>query len=511
MKINQDTFLLKKRAAKGFAWSFSTRLACEAFQFGAGIALARMLAPAEFGLVGMVAAFTGVAMVFRNFGIGPALVRHPEMDEELFSSAFWFNVLCSLSLASALFLAAPAIATFYGEPAVLPLCQLGALNFAIGALAMCYSAMLRRNLDYRTIGSVEMTGRLVFAAVAISLAWRSWGAFALVWGAIAENATIFLLTAYFARQPLRLCFSWHRVRPLVQFGGWVMGSQFAKHAQENVTYLLVGRFAGKGPLGLFKKAMATSTMPVRHLVWSVTDVLLPSMSRLQPGSPEIRELQIRSLRVVALLTFPACVGLAVVAEPFIVGVYGEKWQETVMFLQVFCAVTLLFCIQHQLQSALIAVGRADRLTKALGFGAVAQWLGLALGYLWAGVHGMLCGILVARTIELFLVARCNLQETATPVAVFAHILMPPAVFSLAMGLGVWAARVFILTSVPLLAELAVASLVGIFLYALSLLIFRPAAVRDTATVLQNNLTNIPLGKQALVARMLAYLSSSDGQ
>jgi len=499
-----DLTELKERAARGFAWSFAWRLLCEMLQFGTGVVLARLLMPGDFGLLAMVAAFAGVGMAFRSLGIATALLRPSELDDELFSSAFWLNLLCGTSLAICLFFSASPISRFYGEPMVRPLCRLAALNFAISSVGICHAAVHTRRLDYRTLGSIQAAGRVLFACVSIPLALRSWGAFSLVWGAIAENLLVLLLTAYLARQPVSFRLSWRRVLPLVQFGGWVVGGQLVKRVQDNVTLAIVGRFAGKSPLAMFKKAFTTSTMPVRHLVWSVTDVLLPSMAKLAPGSAGIQEMQIRSLRIVALLTFPACVGMAVVANPFIVGIYGEKWAEAVAFLRIFCGVTMLFCIQHQLQSALIAVGRANRLFWVLGFAAACQWLGVALGYRLAGVQGLLAGVVVAKCAEFFLVSRLCLRETRTTVAAFLGALAPPFALAVVMGAGVFASRRAWLGDMALLLDLAVSSSAGICLYVLLLLTFRPAAVRDAASVFRRRIEGHWLAQNAVLRRTLDY-------
>ena len=171
----------------------------------------------------------------------------------------------------------------------------------------------------------------------------------------------------------------------------------------------------------------------------------------------------------------------------IVGIYGEKWRETVVFLQISCAVTVLYCIQHQLQSALIAVGRANRLAKALSFGAVAQWLGIVAGYRAAGVQGLLYGILLTRSLEFLLVTWQCLQETKSTVREFTQAVLPPAVLSMAMGLAVWAIRRTCLGRMPLLLDLTVASGAGALVYTLSVLCFRPEAVRDMAGFVHSRL------------------------
>ena len=496
---------IKKRAAKGFAWSFASRLVCEILQFGSGVVLARLLVPAEFGLFGMVAAFTGMAMVFRDFGIGSALVRHHEMDEEIFSSAFWFSAFCGVLLACLLLLMAPAISNFYSEPMVFSLCQLGALNFVIASLGTCYRAILSRRMDYLTQGIIQAVGTISFSISAVLLALMSWGAYALAWGTIIQNSMEFVLLILFVRQRLVFRAHWSRLRPLVHFGGWVMGSQFAKHTQENVTYLLVGRLFGKGELGVFKKAVASSTMPVRHLVWSVTDVLFPSMAKMEPKSPAMKAFQIRIMQIVGLVTFPACIGLATVAGPFVVGIYGEKWIETVRYLKFFCLISMLFCIQHQMQASLLGVGYAYQLTKALVAGSVGQWVGVVLGYHWGGVDGLLIGISVARVGELIWVIALCVRGTGLRLGSLLRALAPPLSLSLTMGASVLAIRHWFLGTVSPLSELAIASGFGACLYVLLVLIFRLVAVRDMASVIRQRVGEDRLLRWPLLGAFFHYL------
>jgi PST family polysaccharide transporter len=496
-----------KKVTTGLFWCFSWRVVGEGIQFFGGVYLARLLLPADFGLVAMVTAVTGCLMPLRNYSVQAALFVEGSFDDEIFGTAFWFCLINCAIIGLALFLSAPLFARFYAEPAVAGICRLAALTFVLSSVALCHRSLLTRRLDFRRHGLIEALGRTSSIGCSIILALRGYGAWALAWGLLVEavvgTATTFVLA------PRRVF--WHfcvpRLKGLLRFGLPMTGGAAATQWTPNVSAAMIGGIAGPSSLGYFRKAVGSSTLAIRHLVWSVTDVLFPCMAGKDPDSPDVRQGTLKIARTMTLLTWPACVGLIVVADLFIVGVYGPKWAEAVGMLQVLSVVAMLYAVQHQLITMLWALGRTPQAMGINVVTAVVTWLGVWLGLRMGGAFGATVGFTGVACFQFVVLSGYLLHISAgSPWAYFAAFL-PSASMSALMGAGVVAFRHWVLPAgLPLLVQLFVCSAVGAVLYVSLVLLWRPAAVADFVQGIRSHIGAERVASYRWLGRMLDFLS-----
>ena len=409
---------LKHETVSGVAWTALSRIVRQLLQFLTVVVLARLLTPEDFGLVAMIVVFTGFATLFVDAGFGAALVQRRELEERHLSSVFWLNLTVGLALAAAMALAAPLVASFYGEPRLKGLTVALSSSFALGAFSVVQLALARRAMDFRRIAWIEILSALVAAAVAVFCALRGYGAWALVAqtlvGAALLSLTLWLASAW---KP-RALFQLSAVRELLGFSGNLLGFNAFNYWVRNADNLLIGRFVGSSALGIYGRAYGVMLLPLQQVTFVMGQVLFPALARIQEDVGRVKDVYLRANRVVALAVFPMVFGLAVVAEPFVQVVFGPAWLEVAPVLRILCLVALVQPLRATTSWIYQSRGRTD------------------LQFLWGVVSGVV-------TVGAFLIGvRWGVLGCAAAYAIRTYALLVPGVLVpgrlIDLSFGAWA-------------------------------------------------------------------------
>ena len=209
---------LARKSIAGMAWTASGRVAVRGVQFIVGIFLARLLTPADFGLVGMLGVFIGVSEMFVDCGFPLAFVRKVDRTDADAATVFWFSVAMAILCYAALFAAAPAIALFFEEPRLTAITRVVTTGILFGALASVPRALLSIRLKFRTLSAISMLAVAVSGSLGIYLAFRGFGVWSLVWQGVLGGTVGLALTALAARWRPRFIFFSASFREFFAFG-----------------------------------------------------------------------------------------------------------------------------------------------------------------------------------------------------------------------------------------------------------------------------------------------------
>ena len=384
-----DTILsmLKRRAFVATLWSGGDIVLRQGLQFSVTIMLARLLSPADFGIVAMLALFTGVASVLMDGGFSAALIQRQGVDHADESTVFWCNLGIAILLALVLFLAAPAIAYFYRTPVLVPLTRLMALVVVLGALGAIHSTLLTKQLDFRTQAKAGVVAALVSGIVAIAMAWRGYGVWALAVQAVAMAAVMTAMLWWLHAWRPAWKFSRASVRNLFGFGGYHLGSSLLEVLYARFYTLLVGRLFGARDLGLYNNAETTRQMPAGFFGSLLARVALPMFSSAAHDTAVLRRGVQLSIRGIMLVSTPVMLGIAALAEPLVLLLFGRQWLPAVSILRVLCLAGVLYPLHAINLQALMAQGHS-RLMFRLELAKKAIGIVLILAGAWFGVMGI---------------------------------------------------------------------------------------------------------------------------
>ena len=393
---------------RGVAWKGASQIFLQISRILVMVVLARLLSPHDFGLAAMVLVFGTLALIFSDLALGAALVQRRELSEQERSTVFWLSVGAGGFFTVAGVAASGWIAAFYGEPEVEPLFAVLALTFVVTALGTTQKALLTRELDFRALELRLILSTMLGAAVAIVLAARGFGAWALVVQqvVIAVTSTVLLWVASPWRP--RATFSMAAVRRLGGFSANVFGTRLLFYTSKNADNILIGRFLGAASLGAYSIAYNLMLAPIERIAGPIQDVLFPALSRMQDDVRAMAELWLRANRMIAAFSVPALLGFALVAPEFVAVVLGTKWNAAVPVIQILACVGVLQSVQRLNSSVLQARDETGLLFRFSVVAACANVLAFAVGLRWGIVGVAACyavSNVVLQPLYMYLTAR----------------------------------------------------------------------------------------------------------
>lgn len=352
---------LKGRSVRGGVLTLTSQGVQFVLQSVSTIALARLLRPADFGLVAMVTAITGLGQAFADLGLSEATIQHPEISHEQVSTLFWINVSVGLALTAITAALAPVLAWFYREPRLQAITMVVSLTFVLGGLRVQHDALLRRQMRFSTLAVRDISAYVIAVASAIVMALKGAEYWAIVALPLIMSLVIMVLSWATARWMPGLPHRDAKVKSLIAFGGSVAGSYLVGNIYRSADSVLVGWYWGAGPLGLYSRAYNLLMLPIRQLGAPARSVTVPAFSRVQTEPERLARYYLRTANIITWITAPLFGFLFVAAAPVIVLVLGSRWVEAAPVFQI---LTIFALGQLLLESTIwlfVSRGKSKRL------------------------------------------------------------------------------------------------------------------------------------------------------
>jgi len=351
---------LKERTVRGVVARLCAQAANFLLRFGSLVILARLLGPKDFGLVGMVTAFTGVLNLFRDFGLSAAAVQRRTVTNEQMSTLFWVNILVGALLAIVSAALAPAVAAFYHEPRLIPVTAVLAAGFLFNAAGVQQSVLLQRQMRFTALAVVNTVSLIVATAIGIGGADAGYGYWALVAMTVAAPliGTIgyWVATAWVPGMP-------HRgvgIRSMMRFGGALTFNGLIVYVANNFEKVLLGRFWGVDAIGIYGRAYQLINIPTENLNSAVGEVAFSALSRLQDDPGRLKSYFLNCYSAVLILTLPITVAFALFADDIVLVLLGPKWKGTGALLRLLAPTILVFAVANPFGWLLTALGLVRR-------------------------------------------------------------------------------------------------------------------------------------------------------
>ncbi len=378
---------LKKKAVRGAGWLGVGQLASQIMSMTITVLLARLLSPQAFGLVGMVAVFTAFLELFQELGLSSAIIQKKDPTEEQLSTVFYINLACGAALSLITVAASPLIARFYNEPELKRIASLMGLTFFIYSFAHVQGALVRKDLDFGKFVLTRIASRLVGSGLAIYLALKGYGVYALVWQNLCTaalfSATLWAIVGWRPRARPRL----KSAGKMIGFGANITGSAFLDYLNKNADYLLVGRFIGAGALGVYTIAYQIMLLPIRRVSSQLSQVAFPTFSAVQDDLPRLRRGYLQMIHLIGLACMPAMIGLLIVAPEAVSVVLGTKWTDVAPVLRILAVPGIIASFSGTVSPLFRSQGRPD---IHLRFGLIStplRLISLSLGLWWGARQG----------------------------------------------------------------------------------------------------------------------------
>lgn len=350
---------MKQKVAKGVFWKLLENGGAQGIQFVIAILLARMLTPAEYGVVGIIMIFITIANVFVQSGFGTALVQKKQADEMDFSSVCYFEIVLAAGMYGILYLAAPVIASYYEIEELRAIVRVLAVVLFPGAVISVQTAYVSRKMEFRGLFLSTLAASVISGAVSIWMAYKGYGVWAMVgqqvmyYGAL--MMALFLTVSW---KPARM-YSMERVREMFGFGWKLLCASLLDTIFNNLYGLLIGKIYNEELLGSYNRGEQFPKLIATDLGMAIQAVLLPAFSSRQEDVVRVRQMVRQAIRLSSFVTLPMLLGMFAVADTMVEVLLGEKWLICVPFLRIMCISYCFWPIHITNLQAINAMGRSD--------------------------------------------------------------------------------------------------------------------------------------------------------
>lgn len=354
---------IREKVIRGGLAKVVAQAASFTLRIGSLMALARLLDPKDFGLVGMVAAFTGVLNLFRDFGLSSATVQRVNVTDEQISTLFWINVLVGVLLGFLLMAMAPVVVVFYHEPRLLWVTIILATAFIFNGAGVQHTALLERQMRFTALAAIDIIALVVSTFIGIGLARTGFGFWALVAASVSvplvTTLCLWRTTGWIPRRP-RLQVG---LRSMMRFGGGFTLGNLLVYIAYNLEKVLLGRFWGADAVGIYGRAYQLVNLPTDNLNSAVWGVAFSGLSRVRTDATRFKSYFLKGYSLVLAMTIPITIGAALFAHDLILLVLGPKWKEVVDIFRLLTPTILIFALINPLAWLVFSLGMIGRNLK----------------------------------------------------------------------------------------------------------------------------------------------------
>ena len=450
----------------GTKWLMFGRVNQQALQFIFGVALARILVPEDFGMLVTIQIFTGFASYFAGGGMGQALIRTKELKPHYYDVVFSLQFFICIVIYGVFFFLAPLIAHFFQNELYTDLVRISALTFLLRPLVNIPKAFLQREMRFKAIAISGIITFISSGIASIYMALNGFGPLGLVLGGIAGSLTNIIILKYVTRMNFHFNFDMIAAKQLAGYGIKISITEIIPYILSQVSNVIISRALGPAALGLYNKSDSLRKLPSEIIAGSAYQTVFRALSKIQDNLDQSRYIYLRTITLLTTYTLPLYVGLFLLAEPFIIGIYGEKWAGAIIPLKILVIAGIFRCLNNP-SGAVIAA--QDKLTYEIKIQLEASIL-LVGGCLFAlqwGINGIAWAIVISSfyiTLRMIsLASRCiggNLFSVL-------KALVPAILLSILMLTGMYAVDIFVLyeikTTMPLV-YLVVSATIGMIIY-----------------------------------------------
>lgn len=350
-------------SVRGGATTTAAQAIAFAIQMTSTVVLARLLTPADFGLIAMVTAVTGFAGMFKDLGLSMATVQRAEITHEQISNLFWVNVGVSLLIALITVAFAPLIAWFYGDSRLTAIAAALSVALIFGGLGVQHLALLQRQMRFTALAAIQTISALVGVAAGIGAALLGAGYWSLVIMQIAGPFAKMIGAWLACRWRPGWLVRRSGVRGMLAFGVNITGFNALNYFARNLDDILIGWRWGAETLGFYSKAYSLMMLPLSQINSPVSSVAIPALSRLQDDPERYRQYYLRAISVVAFVTMPGMAFLVVMSRQVILAVLGPQWTEAARIFMILALAGLVQPLGNTTGWLYVSQGRTNDMFK----------------------------------------------------------------------------------------------------------------------------------------------------
>lgn len=460
----------KHKVRKGFLWLGTGTFFGQLIAWCSTIIVIRLLEPSDYGLMAMSVTFITLLTLLSEFGFGAAIIQTKTITNIQLKQLFGLIILFSVVGWLISYVAAPYISLFYNEQKLTLLVRVIGINFFLIALFVVPQSLLIRDMNFKSKAKVDLSAQVGGSVVTLLMAYNDMGVWSLIGGIIGIHTVKAIGYNIVVSKFFLPSFKFTESIKLAKFGSLLTGDRLLFYIFTQSDKIIVGKVLGDVFLGFYNVALNLASIPAEKIIPIVTQVTFASYSRIQDDLQRINRGILRSVRVMAIVSFPIFYGMAGVAPEAIPLLIGDKWLESIVLFQLVCLTLPLKAISFIFPPAVFAIHKPKVNLVNMMITASVMLISFIIGVQW-GLIGLCLAWLIAYPLVFLIVTiRCLKVLGLSAKIVFREILFP-FITSVAMLLALYASR-YLLHSMHQLQLLMLLIIIGTAIYLILVVVFK---------------------------------------
>lgn len=392
---------LKDRTVSGVGWSAADAFLGQGVTFLVGIVLARLLSPAEYGLIGIVTIFTVILTGIVDSGFSNALIRKSDTSQDDYNTMFITNLGMSVLLYLLLFACAPLISRFFDRVELTSLTRVAGLILIIQAFSLVQNTILTKRIDFKTKTKASVIGAVVSGAIGIGMAFMGFGVWALVGQLLSRQFVYSLCLWLFNKWHPSFHFSIPSFKYMWGFGWKLMLSGLLSNIWNQLYQLVVGKFYSPETLGQYTRSKEYASIFSSNFTSIIQRVSFPVLAEIQNDKERLVPAYRKVISLTMFVTAISMISLGAVSEPLIYCLIGPQWNDAASFLPLICISMSLYPLHAINLNMLQVQGRSDIYLIIEIIKKVIAIVPICLG-IFVNIYWMLIGSIITGIIAFFL-------------------------------------------------------------------------------------------------------------
>lgn len=354
---------LKEKTLAGLFWTFSQQFSVQLINFAVQVILARILLPAEFGLIGMLTIFISIGNSLMDSGLTSSLIRTPDAGQRDYSTVFFVNLAGSFLIYGILFFSAPFIAGFYEQGGLTAIIRVYTISILLRAFIAVQTTRLTKEMNFRAQMLMQIPSVIGGGIIGILLAYWGYGVWSLVWMNLVQAFLFTVQHWLFTGWRPGFIFDIDRFKYHFKFGYKLTLSGLLNAVYQNLYNIIIGKYFSAAQLGYYTRAQTMQMFPVQNLSTALNKVTYPMFASIQQDDKRLKEIYRKLMQQVVFWVTPLMIVLAIIAEPLFRLLLTEKWLPAVPYFRILCVSGILFPLQYYNLNILNVKGRSDLFFK----------------------------------------------------------------------------------------------------------------------------------------------------
>ncbi len=324
---------IKQELVRGVFWSAVEKYSGLVVSIIVSMVLARLLSPAEYGVVAIATVIISFLQMFCTMGIGPAVIQK-DLSDDAINSIYSYSLIFGLVLSTVLFGSSWLIADFYDNDLLIPICQILCIQLLFAAINMVPNALMAKNKRFKEIAKRTLVLQVSSGIISIVAAWKGAGVYALLISPIVSAVGIFFWNRKYYKMKIDWMFDKEPIKQIFSYSSYQFLFDFVNYFSRNLDKLIIGKMLNVDALGVYEKSYRLMQLPMQNVTAVINPVLQPVLRVLQGEKRELAEKYSKIVRFVATISFPVGIILAGMSQEIIRIFYGTQWDAAIPIFRI---------------------------------------------------------------------------------------------------------------------------------------------------------------------------------